>query len=54
MSEQTKQKAPAGTSAVVAYEPPAAVRAGSLTSLAEGSFSTGQSDDGDYYTTKWQ
>ncbi|MBL1116780.1 hypothetical protein JK364_30990 [Streptomyces sp. 110] len=35
------------------YEPPAAVRAGTLSSLAAGSYSEGQQDDGDYHTTKW-
>ncbi|MFF4179748.1 hypothetical protein [Streptomyces sp. NPDC001750] len=51
---QTEQRAPGGTVPVVAYEPPAATLVGTLTSLAEGSYSTGQSDDGDYHTVKWQ
>jgi len=53
MKEQNERKAPGGTGPVVAYEPPAAVRAGTLTSLAEGSYSEGESDDGDYHTVKW-
>ncbi|MFF5587580.1 hypothetical protein [Streptomyces hygroscopicus] len=44
------QLRPAGAPA---YEPPAAVRAGTLVSLAAGSYSEGQQDDGDYHTTKW-
>ncbi|EXU70166.1 hypothetical protein Z951_00030 [Streptomyces sp. PRh5] len=35
------------------YEPPAATRVGTLVSLAAGSYSEGQQDDGDYHTTKW-
>ncbi|WP_424861292.1 hypothetical protein [Streptomyces sp. MMS24-I29] len=50
---QTEQRAPGGT-VLVAYEPPAATLVGTLTSLAEGSYSVGQSDDGDYHTVKWQ
>lgn len=36
------------------YEPPTAVRAGTLTELAKGTYSDGQSDDGDFSTVKWQ
>ncbi|MFC9223918.1 hypothetical protein ACFT8W_24845 [Streptomyces hygroscopicus] len=41
------------TAGALPYEPPAAVRAGTLVSLAAGSYSEGQQDDGDYHTTKW-
>lgn len=34
------------------YEPPTAVRAGTLGELAAGNYSEGNSDDGDYWTTK--
>ncbi|MEU5270507.1 hypothetical protein [Streptomyces hygroscopicus] len=44
------QLRPAGAPA---YEPPAATRTGTLVSLAAGSYSEGQQDDGDYHTTKW-
>ncbi|MER0476817.1 hypothetical protein ABR737_00340 [Streptomyces sp. Edi2] len=56
MGEQPKQKknAVGVAGSVAAYEPPRAVRSGTLVSLAEGSYSTGQSDDGDYHTVKWQ
>ena len=37
-----------------AYEPPAAVLSGTLVSLAAGTYSEGEQDDGDYYTTKWK
>jgi len=35
------------------YEAPTAVLAGTLTDLAAGSYSDGQSDDGDFSTVKW-
>ncbi|MGW7294895.1 hypothetical protein ACWGIB_21200 [Streptomyces xiamenensis] len=35
------------------YEAPMAVRAGSLVELAAGTYSEGESDDGDYGTVKW-
>ncbi|WP_432252273.1 hypothetical protein [Streptomyces sp. HNM1019] len=44
------QFSPAGTPP---YQPPAATRSGTLVSLAAGSYSEGQQDDGDYHTTKW-
>ncbi|MFI1203500.1 hypothetical protein ACH4VR_29405 [Streptomyces sp. NPDC020883] len=53
MTEQPVQKAPVVTVPVAEYEPPAAVRAGTLVSLAAGTYSDGQQDDGDYHTTKW-
>ncbi|MFI7272352.1 hypothetical protein [Streptomyces sp. NPDC049879] len=36
------------------YEPPSATRIGTLTELAAGSYSDGESDDGDYWTTKYK
>ncbi|MEV7214101.1 hypothetical protein AB0O31_13530 [Kitasatospora cineracea] len=36
------------------YEVPEAVPVGTVGGLAAGSYSSGQSDDGDYYTTKYQ
>ncbi|BAJ30489.1 MULTISPECIES: hypothetical protein [Kitasatospora] len=36
------------------YEAPTATLAGTVGSLAAGSYSSGISDDGDYYTTKYQ
>lgn len=45
--------APVVTGPVAEYEPPAAVRAGTLVALAAGTYSDGQQDDGDYHTTKW-
>jgi hypothetical protein len=54
MSDQPASKAPVVRVAVVPYEPPAAVRAGTVVSLAAGTYSEGQQDDGDYHTTKWQ
>jgi pyocin large subunit-like protein len=53
MSDQPEQKAPVVTVAVAEYEPPTAVRTGTLVSLAAGTYSEGQQDDGDYHTTKW-
>ncbi|GAA2364636.1 hypothetical protein [Streptomyces carpaticus] len=35
------------------YEAPTAVPAGSLVALAAGSYSEGESDDGDFSTVKW-
>ncbi|MCZ1012206.1 hypothetical protein [Streptomyces lydicus] len=52
--EQQKKDAVGFIGSVAAYAPPRAVRSGTLASLAEGSYSTGQSDDGDYHTVKWQ
>lgn len=36
------------------YEAPAVSLAGTVSGLAAGSYSSGISDDGDYYTTKYQ
>ncbi|MDT3397421.1 hypothetical protein RKE29_12305 [Streptomyces sp. B1866] len=36
------------------YEAPTARLAGTLVGLAAGSYSEGQSDDGDFSTVKWQ
>lgn len=38
----------------LSYEAPAAELAGALTDLAAGTYSDGQSDDGDFSTVKWQ
>jgi hypothetical protein len=36
------------------YEPPAAEPVGTIADLAGGSYSEGQSDDGDFSTVKWK
>ncbi|MFJ6212399.1 hypothetical protein ACIQGZ_03565 [Streptomyces sp. NPDC092296] len=36
------------------YEPPTADEEGTVCGLAAGSYSNGQSDDGDFSTVKWQ
>ncbi|GHJ28727.1 hypothetical protein TPA0910_31600 [Streptomyces hygroscopicus subsp. sporocinereus] len=41
------------TAGALPYQPPTATRTGTLVSLAAGSYSEGQQDDGDYHTTKW-
>ena len=41
-------------SSALPYEAPTAELAGTLTDLAAGTYSSGQSDDGDFSTVKWQ
>ncbi|MBB5936409.1 hypothetical protein [Streptomyces zagrosensis] len=54
MTEMSTSDTPACSAGGIApYEAPAAVRAGTLVSLAAGTYSTGEQDDGDYHTTKW-
>ncbi|MFE3557313.1 hypothetical protein ACFXKW_20960 [Streptomyces sp. NPDC059193] len=47
---QTPAPAPAATE----YEAPTARFVGTLADLAAGSYSDGQSDDGDFSTVKWK
>ncbi|MEU3963212.1 hypothetical protein AB0F42_25955 [Streptomyces buecherae] len=54
MLEKSTSDTPVSSTVEAApYEAPAAVRVGTLVSLAAGTYSTGEQDDGDYHTTKW-